>query len=85
MSVEVVLYGAPAAACATTPSACSSAARARSASTLRVVDITGDPELERRTAHEIPLVTVAGRRAFKYRVDPAELRRRVLAASQTGR
>ena len=47
---------------------------------LRTVDISGDDELERRHRHEIPLVTIAGRRAFKYQVDPAELRRRVIAA-----
>jgi len=36
--------------------------------------------IERRHRQEIPLVTVDGRRAFKFRVDPTELRRRVLAA-----
>jgi glutaredoxin len=51
---------------------------------LRVVDITGDAELEGRYREQIPVVEVNGRKAFKYQVDPAELRRRVLAASQTG-
>jgi glutaredoxin len=44
------------------------------------VDITGDPELEAAHREEIPVVFVAGRKAFKYHVDPAELRRRVGAA-----
>jgi glutaredoxin len=47
---------------------------------LTVVDITGDPELEAAYRPEIPVVYVAGRKAFKYHVDAAELRRRVAAA-----
>jgi len=45
------------------------------------VDITGDPELEAAYREQIPVVFVAGRKAFKYRVDPAELRRRLDAAA----
>jgi glutaredoxin len=45
------------------------------------VDITGDPELEAAYRQQIPVVFVAGRKAFKYRVDPAELRRRLDAAA----
>lgn len=44
------------------------------------VDITGDPELEAAYREQIPVVFVAGRKAFKYTVDPAELRRRLNAA-----
>jgi glutaredoxin len=47
---------------------------------LDVVDITGDPELEAAYREQIPVVFVAGRKAFKYHVDVAELRRRVAAA-----
>jgi glutaredoxin len=47
---------------------------------LSVVDITGDPELEAAYREQIPVVFVAGRKAFIYHVDPAELRRRVHAA-----
>jgi len=47
---------------------------------LTVVDITGDAELEAAYREEIPVVFVAGRKAFKYHVDVAELRRRVQAA-----
>ena len=35
-----------------------------------MVDITGDPELEARHREQIPVVFVAGRKAFKYRVEP---------------
>jgi glutaredoxin len=48
---------------------------------LVTVDITGDPELEAAYREQIPVVLVAGRKAFKYRVDPAELARRVDAAT----
>lgn len=41
------------------------------------VDIAGDPEMEARFRPEIPVVFLAGRKAFKYRVDERELRRRV--------
>ena len=45
------------------------------------MDITGDPELEAAYREQIPVVFVAGRKAFKFHVDPAELRRRVAAAA----
>jgi hypothetical protein len=40
------------------------------------VDISQDAGLEERFGHEIPVLFVAGRKAFKYRVTAAELRRR---------
>jgi glutaredoxin len=45
------------------------------------IDITGRPELEAAYREHIPVVFVAGRKAFKYHVDPAELRRRLAAAA----
>jgi glutaredoxin len=44
------------------------------------IDITGDPDLEAAYREQIPVVFVAGRKAFKYAVDPAELHRRLTAA-----
>ena len=38
-----------------------------------MVDISGDPELESAYREQIPVVFVAGRKAFKYRVEPLEL------------
>jgi glutaredoxin len=58
--------------------------RTRLGFTLTKVDITGDSELEAAHREEIPVVFVAGRKAFKYNVDPGELERRVRAAT-TGR
>lgn len=48
---------------------------------LREVDIESDPELMARYGEEIPVVFVAGRKAFKYRVDEAELRHKLARAA----
>lgn len=41
---------------------------------LDVVDIDGDPALVARYTHEVPVILVDGRKAFKYRVEPEALR-----------
>jgi glutaredoxin len=35
----------------------------------RVVDIDADPELRQQYDHEVPLVFIDGRKAFKYHMD----------------
>jgi glutaredoxin len=40
---------------------------------LEVIDIAGDRELVERFGQEIPVVFVNGRKAFKFRIDEAEL------------
>jgi hypothetical protein len=52
--------------------------------TLAEVNIDEDPAAQALYRCEIPVVTIDGRKAFKYRVDPAELRRR-LAYAAAGR
>ncbi|MHB0969713.1 MAG: glutaredoxin family protein [Thermoanaerobaculia bacterium] len=47
---------------------------------LRVIDIDGVPDLRELYTDEVPVVTIAGKKAFKYRVDPAEFARRVRRA-----
>jgi glutaredoxin len=44
---------------------------------LTVVDIDTDPELVRLYGEEVPVVTIDGRKAFKFRVDPAVLREKL--------
>ena len=44
---------------------------------LEEVDITGDPELERRHREFLPVVEVGGERISVYRVDEAALRARL--------
>jgi glutaredoxin len=47
--------------------------------TVAEVDISGDAELEARFGHEIPVLFVNGRKAFKYRLTERELRKRLRA------
>ena len=49
---------------------------------LREVDITGNPELERRYRELLPVVEIDGRRAFVYHVS-AERLRAALASAQS--
>lgn len=44
---------------------------------LTVVDIDSDPALVAMYDTEVPVVAINGRKAFKYRVDPAALRERL--------
>jgi len=39
------------------------------------IDISSDPELERRYGEEIPVLLVEGRKAAKYRISEGELTR----------
>jgi glutaredoxin len=41
------------------------------------VDIDADADLHARYNEEVPVVFIDGRKAFKYHVDPRELRRRL--------
>jgi len=43
------------------------------------VDIDSDAELRAKYNEEVPVVFIGGRKAFKYHVDPKELRRRLAA------
>ena len=51
---------------------------------LTLVDIESSAELLEAYGERIPLVFVAGRLAFKFRVDEAALRRRLAEAGATG-
>ena len=42
------------------------------------VDIGWEGDLYEDHKHDIPVVTIDGRRAFKYRVDPQELKKRLI-------
>jgi glutaredoxin len=48
------------------------------------VDVDGDPALVAAYGHDVPVLLVNGRKAFKYRVDPGALRAR-LARETPGR
>jgi glutaredoxin len=53
------------------------AVRGRAAFNLEVVDVDGDPELRTRFGHDVPVVFVNGRKAFKHRVDAALFEKKV--------
>jgi glutaredoxin len=53
------------------------AARASIPFDLRVVDVDQDPALAERYGHEVPVIEIDGRKAFKYRVTSRELLRRL--------
>jgi hypothetical protein len=53
--------------------------RARVEFELELVDIGGDPELERRYREHLPVVEIDGERAFAYFVDSDALRGRLSA------
>lgn len=42
------------------------------------IEIDGDPNLEASYGTEVPVLFVNGRKAFKYRCSPKELRKRLL-------
>jgi hypothetical protein len=48
------------------------------------VDISGDPELEASYREWLPVVEIAGERAFVYHVDPDGFRRKLARLAQTG-
>ena len=45
--------------------------------TIREIDIESDPLLQARFAQEVPVLYLDGRKAFKYRVSEAALRRKL--------
>jgi glutaredoxin len=45
------------------------------------IDIDADPDLVRRYDHEVPVVTIDHRKAFKYRVDMNEFLKKLAAST----
>ena len=78
--VEVVVYGAPDCSLCDTAKEVLRPAAERLGFRLREVDISGDPELERRYRAELPVVEVDGEPAFTYFVSRMRLERVVQAA-----
>jgi hypothetical protein len=52
---------------------------------LREVDISGDPELERRYGLEIPVLEIDGKKIAKYRIDERALMGAIRARVQGAR
>jgi glutaredoxin len=75
--VEVTLYGAPDCSLCDDAKRIVEPAAERLGFVLRSVDISSDPELERRYRASIPVVEIDGERVFVYHVSPSLLERRV--------
>jgi glutaredoxin len=60
------------------------ASRAEHPFALEVCDVDADSALVARYGHEVPVVLINGRKAFKFRVDPAVLRERLALADASG-
>ncbi len=50
---------------------------------LDVVDVDTDPALVELYTYEVPVITIEGRKAFKYRVDAAALRAKLDRAEES--
>lgn len=45
---------------------------------LEEIDVDSEPQLAERYGHEVPVLFIDGRKAFKYRVTVRELKRKLL-------
>ena len=75
--MRLTLYGRPECHLCHDMRAVVEAVRAEVAFDLEEVDVDGDPALVAAYGHEIPVLVVNGRKAFKYRVTSAALRARL--------
>jgi glutaredoxin len=73
----VTLYGKPGCCLCDEAREVVAAARAQRPCDRAEVDITRDPELERRYRERIPVVAIDGEEAFELHVGPAELEDRL--------
>ncbi len=80
MTVEVVIYSGAGCHLCDVAKAQIEAQRQRLDLDIRVIEIDGDAALETAYRQQIPVVFVAGSKAFKFHVDLADLERRVRRA-----
>jgi glutaredoxin len=55
--------------------------RRRTAFDYEEFDIDSDPQLRQMYNEEVPVIAIDGKKAFKYRVTPAELLKKLVARS----
>ena len=73
----VTLYGKPDCCLCDEAKAAIDAVRAERPFELQQVDVTQDPELERRYGERLPVVAIDGVDAFELHVDPSQLTARL--------
>jgi glutaredoxin len=78
---RVVLYHAPECHLCAAARRVLESVRAQEPFELVEVDISGDPQLERRYRESLPVVEIGGERAFTYFVPPDALRRKLAQAA----
>ena len=74
---KVVMYTRPGCHLCDEARASIHAARCGDELTLEEINIDLDPELRERYGDQIPVVLINGTKAFKYRVDPREFKRKL--------
>ncbi len=77
MTPALTLYSRPGCCLCDAMKAIVAEVRADIAFTVTEVDISTQPELEARFGQDIPVLFIDGRKAFKYRLTPGALRRRL--------
>lgn len=77
MTPSLTLYSRPGCCLCDDMKAMVAEVRADTAFTLTEIDISTQPELEARFGQDIPVLFINGRKAFKYRLTPGALRRRL--------
>ena len=75
--VTVAIYSKPDCCLCDDAKAVLSRVRADIPFDLREIDIESDPELLQKYGEQIPVVFIGGFKAFKFRVDEAELRQKL--------
>ncbi len=76
-SVEIKIYSRPGCHLCDEAKEVIERVQRRVALQIEVINIEDDPELENAYGTEIPVVWINGVKAFKYRIDEAELEKRV--------
>lgn len=76
-SIHVDIYSRPACHLCDEAKEVIERVRQRYPFSVRIINIEEDPDLEREHGTQIPVIFINGNKAFKYRVDEAELEKKV--------
>jgi len=75
--INIVIYSRPGCHLCDDAKAVIEKVRSRYSFILKQINIESDPALEQAYGTEIPVITINGNKAFKYRVDEQEFERKV--------
>ena len=77
MTPEVILYTRKGCHLCDTAKEILQRARQSAPFALQEIDIDGDPDLRARYSEEVPLITINGKKAFKYHLDEQSFLKRL--------